>query len=147
MISGLRVTNCRKQAKSNGYTRYFVLLHKTTIPSLIPIETICHFCSLDHLQKCTLKLCYIGQSVEHVVQICQMFTAMIIFQHTFFSLSKQLLTRKYPQRGYILGVLTHTTAWDRLWEGDVFLKIVYIQLGFAFRDSSLIGHLTLTISV
>ena len=23
------------------------------------------------------------------------------------------LTRKYPLRGYFLGVLTHTTAWDR----------------------------------
>ena len=23
------------------------------------------------------------------------------------------ITRKYPLRGYILGVLTHTTAWDR----------------------------------
>ena len=34
-------------------------------------------------------------------------------------------TRKYPLRGYILGVLTHTTAWDRLWVDDVFLKIVY----------------------
>ena len=30
------------------------------------------------------------------------------------------LTRKYPLRGYLLGVLTHTTAWDRLWGGDVF---------------------------
>ena len=28
------------------------------------------------------------------------------------------LTRKYPLRGYILGVLTHTTALDRLWGGD-----------------------------
>ena len=27
-------------------------------------------------------------------------------------------TRKYPLRGYILGVLTHTTALDRLWGGD-----------------------------
>ena len=27
-------------------------------------------------------------------------------------------TRKYPLRRYILGVLTHTTALDRLWEGD-----------------------------
>ena len=25
-------------------------------------------------------------------------------------------TRKYPLRGYFLGVLTHTTAWDRLGE-------------------------------
>ena len=33
-------------------------------------------------------------------------------------------TRKYPLLRYILGVLTHTTAWDRLWGGDVFL-IVY----------------------
>ena len=32
-------------------------------------------------------------------------------------------TRKYPLRGYILGVLTHTTAWDRLWGGDVFLRM------------------------
>ena len=30
------------------------------------------------------------------------------------------ITRKYPLRGYILGVPTHTTAWDRLWGGDVF---------------------------
>ena len=34
-----------------------------------------------------------------------------------------LLTRKYLLRGYILGVLTHTTAWDRLWGGDVFLRL------------------------
>ena len=27
-------------------------------------------------------------------------------------------TRKYLLRGYILGVLTHTTAWDRHWRGD-----------------------------
>ena len=27
-------------------------------------------------------------------------------------------TRKYPLRGYILGVLTHTTALDRFWGGD-----------------------------
>ena len=27
-------------------------------------------------------------------------------------------TRKYPLRGYFLGVLTHTTAWDRLWGGE-----------------------------
>ena len=31
---------------------------------------------------------------------------------------KLVHTRKYPLRGYILGVLTHTTAWDRHWEGD-----------------------------
>ena len=51
-------------------------------------------------------------------------------------------TRKYPMRGYILSVLTHTTAWDRLWGGD-FLKIVCMQLGFASPDSSLIGLLEL----
>ena len=31
-------------------------------------------------------------------------------------------TRKYPLRGYILGVLTHTTALDWLWGGDETLK-------------------------
>ena len=36
------------------------------------------------------------------------------------------ITRKYPLRGYILGVLMHTTAWDRLWGGDVFLRL-YIR--------------------
>ena len=34
------------------------------------------------------------------------------------------LTRKYPLRGYILGVLTHTTAWDRLWGGEQRLNLV-----------------------
>ena len=28
------------------------------------------------------------------------------------------LTKKYPLRGYILGMLMHTTALDRLWGGD-----------------------------
>ena len=32
-----------------------------------------------------------------------------------------VVTRKYPLRGYILGVLTHTTAWDRHWGGDITL--------------------------
>ena len=42
------------------------------------------------------------------------------------------LTRKYPLRGYFLGVLTHTTAWDRLWRGDETLNcVVYTWLGFA----------------
>ena len=27
-------------------------------------------------------------------------------------------TRKYPLHGYILGVLTHPTAWDQHWGGD-----------------------------
>ena len=31
-------------------------------------------------------------------------------------------TRKYSLRGYILGVLTQTTAWDQLWGGDETLK-------------------------
>ena len=29
-----------------------------------------------------------------------------------------VITRKYQLRGYTLGVLTYTTAWDRLWGGD-----------------------------
>ena len=31
-------------------------------------------------------------------------------------------TRNYPLRAYILGVLTHTTAWDQLKGGDETLK-------------------------
>ena len=37
-------------------------------------------------------------------------------------------TRKYPLRGYILGVLTHTTAWDRHWGGDKTLKLVLVYV-------------------
>ena len=33
--------------------------------------------------------------------------------HGIFLFSFLYLTRKYPIPGYILGVLTHTTAWDR----------------------------------
>ena len=41
-------------------------------------------------------------------------------------------TRKYPLRGYILSVLTHTTAWDQYWGGDGTLKSVLIfYLDFA----------------
>ena len=36
------------------------------------------------------------------------------------------MTRKYPLCGYILGVLTHTTAWDQHWGGDETLNWVLI---------------------
>ena len=35
-------------------------------------------------------------------------------------------TRKYPLHGYILSVLTHTTAWDLPWEGSETLKCDFI---------------------
>ena len=41
---------------------------------------------------------------------------------------QKYVTRKYPLRRYILGVLTHTTAWDRLWGGDYTLKGVSIHV-------------------
>ena len=37
-------------------------------------------------------------------------------------------TRKYPLSGYILGVLTHTTAWDRHWGVDETLKLVLVYV-------------------
>ena len=36
----------------------------------------------------------------------------------------------YLLRGYILGVLTHTTAWDRHWGGDKTLKLVLVYVAF-----------------
>ena len=36
-----------------------------------------------------------------------------------------IFTRKYLLRGYILGVLTHTTALDRLWGGDETLNAYF----------------------
>ena len=62
------------------------------------------------------------------------------------------MTRKYPLRGYFLGVLTHTTAWDRIWGGDVFLRlyirslasprIITVWLGFWNSD-----HVVLKLSI
>ena len=37
-------------------------------------------------------------------------------------------TRKCPLRKYILGVLTHTTAWDQFWRDDETLKWVSIYI-------------------
>ena len=39
-------------------------------------------------------------------------------------------TRKYPLRGCILGVLTHTIAWEQLWEGDGTLDQVSIYVAW-----------------
>ena len=51
------------------------------------------------------------------------------------------VTRKYPLRGYILGVLTHTIALDRLWGGDETLNT---HLSFAWREQSDLASGTLT---
>ena len=37
-------------------------------------------------------------------------------------------TRMYSPHGYILGVLTHTTAWDRNWGVDETLKLVLVYV-------------------
>ena len=49
---------------------------------------------------------------------------------------KILRTRKYPLRGYILGVLTHTTALDRVWGGDETLKCGIVIYPTCANDSS-----------
>ena len=43
---------------------------------------------------------------------------------------KLVIARKYPLPGYILGVLTHTTAWDRHWGGDETLKLVLVYVAW-----------------
>ena len=54
-----------------------------------------------------------------------------------------IITRKYPLRGYILGVLTHITALDRLWGGVKFwpcgFRIEYTHLGFASAGAVWLG--------
>ena len=42
-------------------------------------------------------------------------------------LMNYLDTRKYPLRGYILGVLAHTTALDRLWGGAETLEWQFLE--------------------
>ena len=39
-------------------------------------------------------------------------------------------TRKYPLRGYILGVLTHKTALDQHWGGDETLRLVLVYVAW-----------------
>ena len=39
---------------------------------------------------------------------------------------------------YFLGVLTHTTAWDRLWGGDYTLKGIYVSLLTHAKQLSLV---------
>ena len=50
-------------------------------------------------------------------------------------------TRKHPLRGYFLGVLKHTTAWDQLQGGDETLKcgfkIIYTRLNFVLPGTGI----------
>ena len=39
-----------------------------------------------------------------------------------------VFNRKYPFRGYYLGVLTHITAWNGNWGGDYTLKRVLVNI-------------------
>ena len=57
-----------------------------------------------------------GESYVPVRQIEAVVRLLIRLWLIFLLFIKILLTRKYPLRGYILGVLTHTTALDRHWE-------------------------------
>ena len=50
-----------------------------------------------------------------------------IYQNLF---STIVNTRKYPFCGYILGALTHTTAWNQHWGGDEALKLVLVYVAW-----------------
>ena len=56
-----------------------------------------------------------------------MFDTMILKDFTH-GIVELLNIRKYPLRGYILSVLTHTTAWDQHWGGDETLKLVLVNV-------------------
>ena len=58
-----------------------------------------------------------------------MFDTLILKDFTH-GIVKLLNIRKYPLRGYILGVLTHTTTWDQHWGGDETLKLVLIYVAW-----------------
>ena len=75
-------------------------------------------------------------------------TSYTMARNRFFSsliIWNSVSTRKYPLRGYILGVLTHTTALDRLWEGDETLTMWFWNWAHApqlrLGGSSLTWHL------
>ena len=52
------------------------------------------------------------------LESCRFDTSTWLCQFSIVTKLDIVTTRKYPLRGYILGVLTHTTALDRLWGGD-----------------------------
>ena len=60
------------------------------------------------------------------------FLELPVASNSFFYSGKEILgcTWKYPLRGYILGVLTHTTTWDQHWGGDEILKWVLMHVAW-----------------
>ena len=65
-----------------------------------------------------------GSKINFPCEGCSLFLSLSkIFKEMVNFMLDIFLIRKYPLRGYFLGVLTHTTAWDRLWGGDVFLRL------------------------
>ena len=64
-----------------------------------------------------------GSEINFPCEGCSLFLSLSkIFKEMFNFMLDGFLIRKYPLRGYFLGVLAHTTAWDRLWGGDETLK-------------------------
>ena len=64
------------------------------------------------------KFNFIGE--KHVVWLIEIFFWIVQFSYQTVDWSKLCLTRKYPIRKYILGVLLHTTAWD--WHSGEVMK-------------------------
>ena len=85
-----------------GFARLLVVCH-WIFPALLTVSILTS-CPADR----TLDAC-LGNYEEHFVkssgyQVCTEGRAKLVLE----------FTRKYPLRGYILGVLTHTTTLDRL---------------------------------
>ena len=71
------------------------------------------------------KYCFTKPELS-TVAVCSMAQYRVTFKGTYNGFTFNIIVviyitnRKYLLRGYILGVLTHTAAWDRLWDGNVF---------------------------
>ena len=83
-----------------------------------------HYCHKHNgLKNLGQLLIPLSTEVKNLNQYVKIYVCLSFFQ-SYFSVciinfkTTSFITRKYPLRGYILGVLTHTTALDQLWGGD-----------------------------
>ena len=78
---------------------------------------------IDDIAETTIKNSVLGEEMRTKSPLgMQMIMTKLSGRDTVGKDTNSKSTRKYPLCGYILGVLTHRTAWDRLWEGIETLK-------------------------
>ena len=125
------VVSKKAAAYVSGLPKQVAMTGKSILKPLNRVQQRAIFKTMMAEEFVLLKGNIFKESIFTEILVCEIFSfkfVAVLRKNEDKTFVNFFITRKYPLRGYILGVLTHTTTWDRHRGGDETLKLVLVYV-------------------